>query len=91
VVTASAKGLDAASRQVPISFMPFPLPWTARHNESAYWVEDANGRRFGFVYFHDRPLAGTGQEAYQTRDEARRLVNNFAKLPGLLREVPTRR
>ena len=64
--------------------MPFPPPWTVRHNDDAYWVEDANGRRFGFVYFRDRAVIGTGGEAFQTRDEARRLVSNFAKLPGLL-------
>ena len=50
----------------------------------AYWVEDANGRRFGFVYFRDRAVIGTGGETFQTRDEARRLVSNFAKLPDLL-------
>jgi hypothetical protein len=54
------------------------------HNESSYWVQDANGRKFGFVYFDDRPVIGSGQEARQTRDEARRLASNFAKLPALL-------
>jgi hypothetical protein len=62
--------------------MPFPPPWSACH--SAYWVQDANGRKFGFVYFDDRAVIGTGQEARQTRDEARRLVSNFARLPELL-------
>ena len=64
--------------------MSFPPPWSVRHNDDAYWVEDANGRRFGFVYFRDRAVIGTGGEAFQTRDEARRLVSNFAKLPQLL-------
>jgi len=62
----------------------FPPPWTVHHNESSYWVEDANQRRFGFVYYRGSAIIGTGGEAYQTQDEARRLVSNFAKLPDLL-------
>lgn len=62
----------------------FHPPWTVHHNEDAYWVESANGRRFGFVYYRERPIAGTGGESYQSPDEARRLVTNFAKLPDLL-------
>jgi len=27
----------------------FPPPWTVHHNDDAYWVQDRNGRRFGFV------------------------------------------
>lgn len=62
----------------------FPPPWTVRHNDDAYWVEDAAGNRFGFTYFRDRPLVGTNSQAYLSRDEARRIVTNFAKLPELL-------
>lgn len=29
----------------------FPRPWTVHHNEDAYWVEDATGKRFAFCYF----------------------------------------
>jgi hypothetical protein len=58
-------------------FISFPPPWSVHHSDDAYWVQDANGRKFGFVYFDDRPVIGTGQEA-------RRLVSNFAKLPELL-------
>jgi hypothetical protein len=64
--------------------MPFPTPWTVHHNDDAYWVESANGRKFGYVYFRDHEIIGTSNDAYQTRDEARRLVSNFAKLPDLL-------
>lgn len=68
--------------------MSFPTPWSVHHNEDAYWVEDALGHRFGFCYYRDRPLIGTGQEAWLMHDEARRLVVNFAKLPKLLGEEP---
>lgn len=63
----------------------FPPPWTVHHNDDAYWLQDANGRRFCFCYFRDRELIGTGGEAFQTRDEARRLVTGFARLPELLK------
>lgn len=66
----------------------FPPPWTVHRGEGSYWVEDAAGRRFGFVYFTARALIGTGGEAYQTEDEARRLVTGFAKLPSLLGHEP---
>jgi hypothetical protein len=62
----------------------FPPPWRVCHNDESYWVEDAAGHRFGFVYFRDSPLVGTDRSVRLTRDEARRLVTNFAKLPGLL-------
>ena len=63
----------------------FPPPWTVRHNEDAYWVEDGNGRRFGFCYFRDRAIIGTGGEAFLEREAARRIAANIAKLPDLLR------
>jgi hypothetical protein len=63
----------------------FPPPWTAHHNDDSYWVQDAGGAMFGFVYFRDPPLVGTDNSVRLTRDEARRLVTNFAKLPDLLK------
>lgn len=64
--------------------MPFPTPWTVHHNDDAWWIEAANGKRFAFTYVRDPPITGTGQESYHTHDEARRLTVNFAKLPKLL-------
>jgi hypothetical protein len=65
--------------------MSFPPPWTVHSGEDAYWVEDANGRRFAFCYFRDRAVIGTGGEAWLERDQARRIASNIAKLPDLLR------
>jgi hypothetical protein len=61
----------------------FPTPWTVQHNDDAYWVEAANGARFGFVYFRD--VQTTPNPSYHTEDDARRLVTNFARLPELLK------
>ena len=63
----------------------FPPPWTVRHNEDAYWVEDAHGKRFGFCYYRERVPIGTGTEAWLSPDEARRIATNIAKLPELLK------
>ncbi len=65
----------------------FPPPWSVHHNDDSYWVQDADGSRFGFVYFRDRAIVGTDNSARLTRDEARRLVTNFAKLPDLMKAL----
>lgn len=61
----------------------FPKPWTVHNSNDAFWVEDAEGKQFGFSYFRD-DLAGTTGKAYLSRDEARRMALNIAKLPDLL-------
>lgn len=62
----------------------FPLPWTVQHNGDAYWVEDASGQRFAYCYFRDARSIGTGR-SYLTRDQARRIASNVAKLPELIK------
>jgi hypothetical protein len=63
----------------------FPLPWTIHGNDSCYWVEDADGKRFGFCYFDERPGGrATGDKPRLTRAEALVIVRNIVKLPSLL-------
>ena len=64
----------------------FPLPWTVHRNDDAYWVEDATGQRFAFCYFRDVQAIGPGH-SYLTRDSARRLARNVAKLPELIKHL----
>ncbi|RAK51955.1 hypothetical protein [Phenylobacterium soli] len=61
-----------------------PPPWTVHHNGDAYWVEAANGQKFAFVYYRETPLVGTERDARVSRDLARRIAANVAKLPELL-------
>lgn len=64
--------------------MRLPPPWTVHHNEDSYWVQAANGQRFAFTYYRDTPIVGTDGSVRVSRDMARRIAANVAKLPGLL-------
>ena len=63
----------------------FPPPWTAEEpdpklDRQCFIVRDANGYALAYVYFEGEP----GRRAaarLMTRDEARRIAANIAKLP----------
>jgi hypothetical protein len=66
----------------------FPLPWTVKASDSAYWIEDAEGKRFGFTYFRESQVPiGPGYANVLTRREALMIARNLAKLPDLLRRT----
>ena len=61
----------------------FPPPWTAEETEACFIVRDHNWQALAYVYFEEEP--GRRSAAHLlTRDEARRIAADIAKLPGLL-------
>ena len=61
----------------------FPPPWSVEETDACYIVRDKNGRALAYVYFGES--AGRAAAKPLTRDEARRIAANIAKLAELLR------
>ncbi len=62
----------------------FPPPWDIEEaNKACFIVRDHNGVALAYVYFESEPGRRTAA-GLLTRDEARRIAANIAKLPGLL-------
>ena len=65
-----------------------PPPWTFEEaNGACFVVKDANGFAVCYVYYESESGRGTAANL-MTKDDARRIAANIAKLPELLSAEP---
>ena len=61
----------------------FPPLWSAELQTNYYVIRDANAQQLAYVHFENEPARRSAAKLL-TKDEARRIAANIAKLPGLL-------
>jgi hypothetical protein len=67
----------------------FPPPWTVEETDACFIVKDHAGQPLAYVYFEEEPGRRSAARLL-TRDEARRIAANIAKLPEAAVELTKR-
>jgi hypothetical protein len=70
---------------MPTAARRFPPPWSIVENPESFVTTDATGQALVYLYFEDEPGRRMTMKRL-TRDEARRIAVNVARLPELLIE-----
>jgi hypothetical protein len=61
----------------------FPPPWSVEEQDACFVVIDRSGQKLAYIYFEEDPGRRSATKLL-TKDEARRIAVNMAKLPQLL-------
>jgi hypothetical protein len=61
----------------------FPPSWSVEELDTCFVVMDSAGQKLAYVYFEDEPGRRSAAKLL-SKDEARRIAVNIAKLPELL-------
>jgi hypothetical protein len=64
----------------------FPPPWSVKEQAACFVVTDGAGQKLAYVYFEDEPGRRSAAKLL-SKDEARRIASNIARLPELVRKA----
>ena len=65
----------------------FPPPWSVEETPACFIGRDHNELALAYVYYEEEPGRQSAAKLL-TKDEARRIATNFARLPELLKSQP---
>ena len=65
----------------------FPPPWSVEELDACFVATDSTGQKLAYVYFEDEPGQRSAAKLL-SKDEARTIAMNFARLPELLKSQP---